>query len=134
MTLSASRIVSFLGSVDCIRQPGAALGLILSGRTADHPGERTTLAFSGGAPADLPDVLEAATVDSLQPGSYRIASAGREWHVTAAASHLHRDIGADFYRALPPRPVPLKKRLFWRAVLALAARPWGLRLLLALRR
>jgi len=44
-----------------------------------------------------------------------------------------RAVGAEFYRALPPRPVPLPKRVFWRAVLALAGSGMGLALLRALR-
>jgi hypothetical protein len=48
--------------------------------------------------------------------------------------HLHRDVAPPFYRALPPRPVPPGKRLFWRLVLALAASRAGLSILRSLRR
>ncbi len=48
--------------------------------------------------------------------------------------HLHREIAAQFYRAIPPRPVPLLKRWFWRVVLALATSRAGLAALRVLRR
>jgi hypothetical protein len=48
--------------------------------------------------------------------------------------HLHREIAPQFYRAIPPRPAPWAKRVFWRMVLALAASRAGLALLRALRR
>jgi hypothetical protein len=93
-----------------------------------------SLAFSGRAPDALPEVLEDAVVDRIGEGTYRITSAPREWIVEAKAVHLHREIATPFYRAIPPRAVPWSKRLFWRAVLGLAASKWGKRLLLTLRR
>jgi hypothetical protein len=48
--------------------------------------------------------------------------------------HLHREIAAPFYAAIPPRQPPWGKRLFWRVVLSLAATGAGLALLKALRR
>lgn len=79
-------------------------------------------------------MLEDPIVDRLDDRRYRIASPPREWLVAASAIHLHREVAATFYRAIPPRSAPWGKRLFWRLVLALAARSWGKRLLLALRR
>ena len=110
------------------------MGLTLIGWTPDHPDERVTVAFSGRAPESLPEVLEDPTVYRIDQRRYRIASTPREWVVEASAAHVHRELAAAFYRAIPPRPAPWTKRLFWRTVLALAARPWGKRLLLALRR
>lgn len=126
-------IVSFRGPVSCLR--GAApLGLTLVGETPGHPGERTALAFSAAAPAAFPATLEDAVVDRVGTGQYRVTSAPREWLIAATAVHLHRDVGARFYRAIPPRRVPLTKRLFLRVVLALAASRTGLALLRTLRR
>jgi len=48
--------------------------------------------------------------------------------------HLHREVAAQFYHAIPPRRAPWAKRMFWRTVLALGASRMGLRLLRALRR
>ncbi len=58
----------------------------------------------------------------------------REWVIAAAAVHLHHEIAAQFYRAIPPRPVPPSRRWLWRIVLALAATRAGLAVLRALRR
>jgi hypothetical protein len=54
--------------------------------------------------------------------------------IEATSLHVHRDVGNAFYRAVPPRLVPLRKRLFWRVVLALAGTGAGKRLLLSIRR
>jgi hypothetical protein len=128
------RIATFRSGVSCRRDPLGPLGLTLIGWTADHPDEKVLLAFSGSAPDNLPDELEDPTVDRIDVGLYRISSTPREWIVNATAVHLHRQIATAFYRAIPPRAAPWKKRLFWQLVLALAANPLGKRVLLALRR
>src|SRR5437773_2680515 len=106
----------------------------LIGENCEHPGERTELAFSAAAPADFPEALEGAVIERVGTHQYRIASAPREWLIEATAVHVHRDIAVPFYRAIPPRRVPLAKRIFWRVVLALAASRTGLALLRRLRR
>src|SRR6202021_284652 len=78
--------------------------------------------------------LDNAGVERLGADQYRIASPPREWLIAATAVHLHREIAAQFYRAIPPRPVPRLKRWLWRVVLALAASRAGLAALRALRR
>jgi len=127
------RLATFRGAVSCRRAAGV-LGLTLCGDTTEAPGEATALAFGAAAPAGLPETLLDPVVERLADGQYRIASAASEWLIEARSVHLHRDIGAQFYRALPPRPAPWAKRLFWRVVLALAASRIGLALLRALRR
>jgi len=127
----AELLYNFKGRVECRRSTGP-LGLTLIGRTAD-PGV-TWLAFQGPAPAELPASLEGALVQRSGAGEYRIASGGRSWTIAAGAIHAHRDVGAAFYAAVPPRPVPAAKRLTWRIVLALAGWPLGRRLLTRLRR
>ena len=126
-------LAAFRGPVSCTRAAGVPT-LTLRGNSARAPGAETALAFSAAAPPDLPDTLHDAVVERLGGGQFRIVSAAREWSFTASAAHLHREIGAEFYRAIPPRPVPWRKRLFWRAVLALAASRVGLAALRALRR
>jgi hypothetical protein len=134
LTREPYRVAAFRGGVSCRRDPTGPLRLTLIGWTEDHPEEKVSLAFSGQAPDALPDVLEDATVDWLGNGQYRISSGPREWLVTAGSVHVHREIAAVFYRAIPPRHVPWSKRVFWRLVLGLAASKLGKRLLLALRR
>ncbi|HVS77102.1 MAG TPA: hypothetical protein VHE11_09220 [Steroidobacteraceae bacterium] len=116
-----------------VRIRRAASSLTLSGSAADSPHEILLLTFIDPECADLPDSLTAATVRALEQHRYRISSASGDWTLEATSLHIHRDIGIDFYSAIPPRPAPLKKRLFWRVVLTLAATHTGKRLLLSLR-
>jgi len=134
MSYAPHRLATFRGRVNCCRDSEGPLGLTLIGRTVDHPDEKVLLAFSGRAPQALSEFLEGPTVDRIDEGRYRITSASQQWIVEATAAHLHREIATSFYRAIPPRRAPWSKHLFWRLVLAIAANPWGKRLLLALRR
>jgi hypothetical protein len=127
------RLATFCGVVHC-RRGHTVPGLTLSGSTAETPEEPTALAFSARAPADLPATLQDAVVDHLGGAQYRIGAGQREWLIDAAAVHLHREIAVQFYRAIPPRPAPRTKRVFWRVVLSLAATRAGLALLRTLRR
>jgi hypothetical protein len=127
------RLATFCGVVHC-RHAHTVPGLILSGSTTEAPEEPTALAFSATVPADLPPTLQDAVVDHLGGADYRIGAGQREWLITSPAVHLHRDLAAQFYRAIPPRPAPWTKRMFWRVVLSLAASRAGLALLRALRR
>ena len=128
----SERLATFRGAVSCTRARDVP-GLTLTGMTAEAPDEPTALAFSAAAPADLPETLHDAVVERLGDGGYRIASASGEWLLPASAAHLHRDVAAGFYRAIPPRPVPWSKRAFWRVVLALAGSRAGLATLRRLR-
>jgi hypothetical protein len=128
-TASSSDVIRFPGWISCRLDGEGSLGLILVGRTADHPEEPVQLAFTGQHPSDIPEALDGATVTRLGPRRYQIASGARSWTIEGVA-HLHREVAVPFYRALPPRPVPWRKRLFWRVLLALAANPLGRRLLL----
>ncbi len=129
----AELLATFTGPVSCARAAQVP-GLTLQGDTAEAPGEYTTLGFSAAAPADLPAALPDAVVEHLGGLHYRIRTAGREWLIEAPAVHLHREIAAAFYRAIPPRPVPWVRRLFLSAVLVLAASRAGMAALRALRR
>jgi hypothetical protein len=129
----AEVLASFASPVSCSRAAEVP-GLTLRGDTAEAPGEYTTLAFSAAAPADLPAALVDTVVEHLGGAHYRIRTAGREWLIEAPAVHLHREIAAPFYRAIPPRPASWSKRLFFAAVLALAASRAGIAVLRALRR
>jgi hypothetical protein len=78
-------------------------------------------------------VLADAVVEATAPGMFRIATTAGEWTLAAPAVHVHRDVGVPFYRAIPPRRVPLRKRAFWRLVLILAGSRTGVALLRFLR-
>jgi hypothetical protein len=128
----AEPLLVFVGEVQCTVHP-AVPGLTLSGRSAAHPATRTQLAFSAPAPAGLPATLMDARIEASAQGAWYIRSGAREWQIPPCAVHLHREIGREFWAALPPRPAPAAKRLFWRAVLTLARSGVGLGLLRALR-
>ncbi len=115
-------VARFRGWISCRRDGEGPLGLILAGRTLEQPEESLTLAFSCQAPEDLPDVLEEPIIERVDAEHYRISSGDRNWTVKAVG-HLHRDVTRVFYKAVPPRPVPRRKRLFWVVALALASHP-----------
>ena len=127
------RFVRFRGGFSC-RRDDAPFGLTLIGRTIDRSDEIATLAFVGAAPEGLPEALEDATAEQTASGQYRSWSGRREWLFPARSVHLHREVSATFYRAIAPRLVPWKKKLFWRVVLSMAASRFGKSLLLTLRR
>lgn len=129
----AATVARFRGTVSCAREPRGPLGLILRGRTAEPPGEELEAAFAGAAPADLPGRLEDAVIERAGPGRYRIGSSAHAWTIAARSVHLHRDVGPGFYRAIPPRPAPLLRRLLFGAMLALARSRAGIALVRALR-
>jgi hypothetical protein len=126
-------LATFRGTVRC-EYSVQARTLTLSGTDAASPGEATALTFSAAAPTDCSGTLEDALVEHVEGAHYRIRSGTREWPIQAGAAHVHRDIAAAFYRAIPPRPAPWRKRLFWAVVLALAASRPGLAALRLLRR
>jgi hypothetical protein len=127
-------LAQFRGAVHCRRDDAGPLGLTLSGRTAEHPEEELLLAFTGAAPADLPERLDDARVETGGPGEYRIAAGAREWRLTARSVHWHRDLGGPFYRAIPGRPAPLLRRVIFSAMLTLARSRFGMALLRRARR
>jgi hypothetical protein len=129
------RLATFSGPVHCESSAGVPRLTLTGSSTLEAPGEPTTLAFTASAPADLPATLaDPVAVDDLGGAHYRISAGRREWRIDSKAVHLHREVAAQFYRAIPPRPAPWPKRVFWRMVLALAATRAGLALLKALRR
>lgn len=115
-----SGVIRLRGRISCRRDGEGPLGLILAGGTVDSPDGAVQLAFACRAPADMPATLDDVTVEKLGERQYRISSGGRVWALPAIA-HVHREIAGAFYKALPPRPVPWRKRLFWRVMLLLAA-------------
>lgn len=121
----SERLATFRGAVSCMRARDVP-GLTLTGNTAEAPGEPSALAFSTAAPAGLPATLQDAVVERLADGRYRIGTASGEWLLPPAAAHLHREIAAPFYQAIPPRPAPWTRRVFFRVVLTLAGSRAGL--------
>lgn len=146
------RVVAFAGAVRARLETGP-LGLTLEGHPVEAPAEEISLAFAfaGRAPPAIPATLHDVLVEQLAGEScgadpagdaraekaamcFRLSSGRDQWRFRAADCHLHREVSASFYRAVPPRAAPWVKRMFWRWVLRLAGRPSGRRLLMALRR
>jgi hypothetical protein len=120
------RIVTFQGTVRCRRAPGTP-GLALTGIA--EGGDTVLVVFSGGALADLPPELNDVAVDRIAPDQFRLVTREREWIIQASAVHLHREIGADFYRVIRPRVPSWSKRL----LLEVLANPVGSTVVLWLR-
>jgi hypothetical protein len=118
-------VVQFRGQVHCRRDGCGPLGLILSGRTAQHPRELVHLSFAGAAPEDLPQSLDDAAVARVDEARFSITSGARSWTLSARAAHLHRQVAAEFYQAVPAQPIRWTQRLFWRIVFILAATSAG---------
>ncbi|MGC8518540.1 MAG: hypothetical protein ACP5P4_08425 [Steroidobacteraceae bacterium] len=124
-------LAEFVGPVTCARVSAAAL--TLSGAALGAPAERLVLTFIGVTSDEVPATLAAARVTAVGGQVYRLESPPEHWMIRARALHMHRDVQTAFFQAIPPRHVPLVKRLIWRVVLRLAAHRSGLRLLAALR-
>lgn len=127
----AAPLAVFRGPVACRRTGNA---VTLSGAAADSAHDRLIVTLIGGVIPDVPGSVSGASIRAVDQHHYLIAAQSQELIVEASALHLHRDVGNAFYRAVPPRPAPLTKRIFWRVVLALAGSRAGKRLLLSLRR
>lgn len=131
-TATAADGIGFAGPVRCVR--GAApLALTLSGQMRASPPGPGTVIFNGTVPADLPDTLSDARIEALSATQFRLTAGTREWLIEAASIHVHRDVGKAFYRAIPPRPAPWRRRIFLRLALWLAASHRGMALLRRLR-
>ncbi len=126
----APRAIHFRGWISCRRDGEGPLGLILVGRATQHRREEAVqVAFSCAAPVDIPEALEEAHLEFLGGQRYRLTSGDKSWTLEGPI-HVHREVAGAFYKAIPPRPVPWGKRLFWRVMLRLASHPLGRRLLL----
>ncbi|GAC1459688.1 MAG: hypothetical protein PVSMB6_19430 [Steroidobacteraceae bacterium] len=126
-------LVSFRGPVTVVRAGAGARGRTLAGG-AGAGGGPTGLACRGAAAASLPDALADLCAAAAGAARYRLNGPAGEWLVDATAVHLHHDVSAQFYRALPPRPVPFSQRCLWAVRRTLAKSRAGLALLAALRR
>jgi hypothetical protein len=124
------RTIHFRGWISCRRDGEGPLGLILVGRATQHRREEAVqIAFSCPAPVDMPEALEDARLEFLGHDRYRLTSGDKSWTLDGAI-HVHREVAGAFYKAIPPRPVPWRKRVFWRVMLGLASNPLTRKLLL----
>ena len=110
----------FRGWISCRRDGEGPLGLILVGRTQDQPDEMRADGVRRAPPRwTCPKHWKTPPWSGSAPAEYRVSSGDRSWTLHGARPRASRS-GDAFYKALPPRPVPWRKRLFWRVMLALA--------------
>jgi hypothetical protein len=101
--------------------PGA-LGITLLGRIKEADGSSTPAQLSlicrehPQLPADLADV----SVEMSSASEALLRSGSGSWRIPCRTWQLHRDLGAVFYAAIPPRPTPWIRRLTWRLLLGFA--------------
>ena len=119
---------------------GATRGWRLQGRSADGRSLLLDLAGVTGTAAP-PQLLHAARLRrgagaSTGAGAGIGTAAAQAWSLEstegrfdagAARLFVHEDVAARAAAAIPPRAVPLGKRLMWRAVFALLATSFGRR-------
>jgi hypothetical protein len=116
----------FKGPTQWVAGPGA-LGITLLGRVAEADGSSTPAQLSlicrelAQLPADLTDV----TVEVSSASEALLRSGTGVWRIPCRTWQLHRDVGAEFYAAIPPRPTPWIRRMTWRLLLGVAGTACG---------
>jgi hypothetical protein len=115
-------MLRFNGPVRCVAGPGR-MGVTLVGRIVETDGATTAaqLSLHGLEPAQLPPTLNDVAFQALSAQEMLLRSGAREWSVRGNGWQLHRDVGAMFYAAIPPRRTPWTRRLAWSAMLHIAA-------------
>ena len=112
----------FAGSVKSVPGPGRG-GITLLGQLAEADGTSTPaqLSLMCQQLQELPTVLNDVTFEALTTPQIVLRSGAREWRIACTTWQLHRDAGAVFYAAIPPRVAPWSRRLAWRVLLGTAA-------------
>lgn len=118
-----ARAMRLKGPIECRRTAMACVTFV--GQT--ERGERAYVTLAVSAPADLPPRMDDGAVELLEGGRCRVSMAGREWNLDSRRLLVHRDVSGPFYTALPPRRVPLAKRVLYGLMLAVAGSPVGRR-------
>jgi hypothetical protein len=140
MSGAARGLADFAGAVGVHLMNSGALRLALEGR--DWQGRRMSVVFA--QPRDVPQMpRQLHDVRVALEAANAVPAGGRGVHITAregaylvavAGIHVHRDLTDELRRVVPPRAAPWRKRVLWRALLALAASTAGRRLLRGIRR
>jgi hypothetical protein len=125
--------IQFTGPAKWEAGPGHA-GITLIGKIIEPDGRITAaqLSLSGLVPPPLPPLLNDLIFEALTAHDMVLRSGGAAWPVRGGTWQLHRDVGAAFFAAIPPRPTPWARRLGWTVLLGLAALRPGRWLLLRL--
>jgi hypothetical protein len=117
-----AEILRFEGPVTWEAGPGPA-GITLLGRIVEPDGRTTPaqLSLICTERPELPARLQALTVEKTPAAEVVLRSGAHEWRPHCNTWQLHRDVGAAFYAAIPPRRTPWTRRLSWRLLLGSAA-------------
>ncbi len=117
-----AQILQFKGAVKWASGPGSA-GITLLGKITESDGQFTAaqLSLLCSEPLTLPANLTDVSVDLRANGEVQLRSGASEWRVHCNTWQLHRDVGAAFFAAVPPRPTPWTRRVSWRVLLGVAA-------------
>lgn len=113
-------IARFAGPVSREPGPGAA-GITLRGKLDEPRSTPGQLSLIGIEAVQLPVNLADVTVEVSSASAVLLRAGALEWRIACKTWQLHRDVGAMFYAAVPPRPTPLGRRLGWRLLLGVAA-------------
>lgn len=114
---------------DAIRFPGS---LSCDGATSGQPRLRSAellVDLRGAAiPRDLPSQLSDAELRRETSDEWSLVSGAQRWDLGNVRVFVHQDLSRQASRLIPPRRVPLGKRLFWSALLTVlrteAGRRW----------
>ena len=117
-----TKILRFVGSVRWVPGPARG-GITLLGQLAEADGTASAaqLSLICEQLPELPAVLNDVTFEALATPQIVLRSGPREWRIGCVTWQLHRDAGAAFYAAIPPRVAPWTRRLAWRVLLGTAA-------------
>jgi hypothetical protein len=117
-----TKTLRFAGAVKSVPGPGRG-GVTLLGQLAEADGTTTPaqLSLICEQPQQLPSMLDDVTFEALTAPQVVLRSGAREWRMVCITWQLHRDAGAGFYAAIPPRVAPWTRRLAWRVLLGTAA-------------
>jgi hypothetical protein len=114
-------IIQFSGPVRWVSGPGAT-GVTLLGKIIEAGQSLPAqLSLIGVEAAQLSGELADVAVETPAAGQVLLRSGSREFRLQCKTWQLHRDVGATFYAAVPPRPTPWARRLGWRVLLGVAA-------------
>ena len=121
------QILRFKGPLRQVAGPGHA-GITLVGELVESDGRFTPaqLSLLGHEPMDLPSRLTDVTVEMAAAPVIVLRcvsqhGGSQQWRVDCRTWQLHREVGATFYAAVPPRPTPWIRRLTWRVLFGVAA-------------
>jgi hypothetical protein len=117
-----AKTLHFAGPVKSVPGPARG-GITLLGQLVEADGTSTPaqLSLIGESLQALPAQLQDVTFEALTAPQVVLRSGTREWRIACFTWQLHRDAGAAFYAAIPPRVAPWTRRLAWRVLLGTAA-------------